>query len=190
MRWSRRVVVTVSVAAALVAAGSTAVAVGRHRPPAPLLPVAQTQFATPAAPVALPYRVESDASCPAYSFGSPVEPPTGHPGAFALSRPPAASASLHLVCLRVAQFPLGGLDGFVDGIRRHPENAGLLTEPVIENGPLGAAVRTEVRVSGDQLTEWRIERDGTVVMVGYLRHLDDHTHDAEVQSMLASWTWG
>jgi hypothetical protein len=189
MRRSRRTVLLVSLASVVVAAGTAVLVVG-HLRPHPLPPMAETTFAGSATGTPLPFRVTAPGSCPAFSFGAPVEPGGQGPGSVVLSAPKAPPVMLSVMCMPDGQHGGLALDDLVDGLRRHPKNADLVSDPVVEHGPLGAAVRTQEHLSRLMLTEWRVERDGTVVTVGYLRTAGDESHAADVEAMLASWTWG
>lgn len=139
--------------------------------------------------------------CSAFSFASPVPSqlapqPAAADGSRSLATVPLdddGSAFL-VVCLGTVQdrgSPQEAAEAAAAGMP-----AGLTPEParVERRDPFGDMVRLDTAFgSGRRLSDWYVERQGTLFVVGYLRSVDGadavRESDVVVEQMLASWRW-
>ncbi len=105
------------------------------------------------------------------------------------------TSTLLVVCLGDID-QVGTPEQIVRDHRTNPEFAGsfaIQLAPVRVSAPFGDAVRWTGSFAPDGngawLTDWYIERDGTVLAVGYLRRSTEPDQTALVASMIAGLTW-
>lgn len=162
-----------------------------------------TTIASPAVTQALSevVTVPEDGACPGFSFASPAPSrfapqPASADGSRSLATVPLdddGSAFL-VVCLGSVQdrgSPHEAAEAAAAGMP-----TGLTTEParVERRDPFGDMVRLDTAFgSGKRLSDWYVERQGALFVVGYLRSVDGadvvRESDVVVEQMLASWRW-
>jgi hypothetical protein len=173
----------------LVLAGAGAV-MWLSRAPEPLVPLAVETLVPPTG-IDLPAHVIAGGDDgKAFSLDAPVE---GHLGetmyTVPLDAPPAISSVG--VSWVPAEGPYRSLDAFTDWQRRHPEDAQVVGEPVVEHSALGAAVRKDlVMTAGVTITQWAVQHGDDLYLVEWVHPPDDETWRPTVEAMIASWHWG
>lgn len=151
-------------------------------------PLAWATLTLPSSGVELPQRFDGSADpCPDYAISSPAT----SPGTTADARGFVwAHGSMHVLC-QGATSVFGGADALADArVDQGPDADKPLTQqPVRVQGPFGTAVRLDTALGEDQvLSEWFVERDGTVLAIGYLH--DPAAADwPTVDAVLGSFAW-
>jgi len=142
---------------------------------------------------ALPQQIENRGyACPAFTFLAPDgdHAASARSWSVTLRRSATTPVGFSVACVKSADS--GGLEGAVDAMRRATSGPRLVREPVVEVSAFGAAIRTDQRTGPTTtLTEWRVERDGWIVVAGVLTPdavADDSVATAE--AMLSTWHWG
>jgi hypothetical protein len=211
MHWGRPTLLVTALGSLAVGAAAgmlvTGLGVGARADEPPLPPLATRAIAADATTMdddALPQQIENRGyACPAFTFLAPDGDHSAGARAWSvtLSRTASTRVVFDVACVKAAD--VGGLEAYVDALRRETTGPRLAQEPVVEVSPFGAAVRTDLTMSATAtLTEWRVERDGWIVVAGVLHatQADGATAaagttpaDAAVataQAMLATWHWG
>ncbi|KQR10499.1 hypothetical protein [Cellulomonas sp. Leaf334] len=182
-----------SIVAVLALAGGGVAAWQLHAPQIePLAPLAVETLA-PATGIELPHRVVGGGGTggPAFSFDSPTEAMSG---GSQLTIPLAGLPANKVVVLwgEHASTYDGGLAGFIDSLRRDPEDSHM-ERFVIEHSALGIAYRLDLTVPtvpvGSPMTRWYVEHDGMIYTFQWVRPAGDETSRDTVESMIASWRW-
>ena len=134
---------------------------------------------------------DAGTGCPGYEARLPAAP-MSEPAVAGASRSDATvmladGAAILIVCLAdqddaaaiVADHVAGGIDGF-DAV----------SGPATSSTAFGEAVAWTARVGGDSLlTEWYVDRDGVVMVVGALRPSSDTTTRGLAEAVLTTWVW-
>ena len=130
--------------------------------------------------------------CPGYTADVPV-PMRWHQADGATTM--LGDDGLLLTCFGTVE-EVGNLDDLVADRRAHgirgetSDDAShpLVGAPVRVVSPFGDSVRFEYVIGLRTITEWVVERDGTIFAVGYL-HDGSASRLAEVQAVMAGWRW-
>lgn len=134
---------------------------------------------------------DAGTGCPGYETRLPSAP-MNDPAVAGFSRTDATvmlpeGAALLIVCLGdqddAAGIVADHVAGDVEGLRA-------VSGPTTSTTAFGEAVSWTARVGGDSLlTEWYVDRDGVVMVVGALRPSSDTTTRGLAEAVLTTWVW-